>query len=55
LNLTALGEAAKAAIKFIASHICSHSDALKVQTSQGNYLSLLSVRTEQVDSNNSDG
>ena len=48
-NATALGEAAKAAIEFIASHVRSHSDALKVQTSRGNYLSSLSVRVEQVD------
>jgi hypothetical protein len=48
-NASALGEAAKAAIDFIASHVRSHSDALKVQTSKGNYLSSLSVRVEQVD------
>ena len=48
-NPTALGEAAKAAIEFVASHVRSHFDALKVQTSRGNYLSSLSVRTEQVD------
>ena len=48
-NPTALGEAAKAAIEFVVSHVRSHSDALKVQTSRGNYLSSLSVRTEQVD------
>ena len=29
-NRNALGEAAKAAIEFVASHIHSHSDALKV-------------------------
>jgi protein SMG6 len=48
-NATALGEAAKAAIEFVASRVRSHSDALKVQTSRGNYLSSLSVRAEQVD------
>jgi protein SMG6 len=48
-NATALGEAAKAAIEFVASHVRSHSDALKVQTSRGNYLSSLNVRAEQVD------
>ena len=48
-NATALGDAAKAAIEFVASHVRSHSDALKVQTSRGNYLSSLSVRAEQVD------
>ena len=42
-NGNALGEAAKAAIEFVASHVRSHSDALKVQTSRGNYLSSLSV------------
>jgi protein SMG6 len=48
-NATALGEAAKGAIEFIASHVRSHSDGLKVQTSWGNYLSSLSVRAEQID------
>jgi hypothetical protein len=48
-NASALGETAKAAIDFIASRIRSHSDALKVQTAKGNYLSSLSVRVEQVD------
>ena len=48
-NGNALGEAAKAAIEFVASRVRSHSDALKVQTSRGNYLSSLSVRVEQVD------
>ncbi|TFK72533.1 hypothetical protein BDN72DRAFT_894698 [Pluteus cervinus] len=44
-----LAIAAKDAISYIASHIRSHTVALKVQTSKGNYLSSLSVRTEQVD------
>ncbi|KAI0303402.1 hypothetical protein B0F90DRAFT_1911396 [Multifurca ochricompacta] len=48
-NATPLGEAAKAAIAFVASHVRSHADALKVQTSRGNYLSSLSVRSEQID------
>ena len=48
-NGNALGEAAKAAIEFVASHVRSHSDALKVQTSRGNYLSSLSVSVQQVD------
>jgi len=48
-NATALGEAAKAAIEFIATRVRSHSDALKVQTSRSNYLSSLSMRAEQVD------
>jgi len=33
-NPTALGEAAKAAIEFVASHVHSHFDTLKVQTSR---------------------
>jgi len=36
---------AKAAIAFAVSHVCSHADLLKVQTSCGNYLSLLSLLT----------
>jgi hypothetical protein len=48
-NANALGDAAKAAIEFVASHVRSHSDGLKVQTSRGNYLSSLSVRAEQID------
>jgi hypothetical protein len=55
LNPTALGEAAKATIKFVVSHIHSHSDALKVQMSQGNYLSSLSVHMKQVNSDDPDG
>jgi protein SMG6 len=45
-NATALGEATKAAIEFIATRIRSHFEALKVQTSRGNYLSSLSMRAE---------
>jgi len=48
-NTTQLGEAARAAMAYISSHIRSHSSSLKVQTSKGNYLSSLSIRTEQVD------
>jgi predicted ribonuclease YlaK len=48
-NATPLGEAAKTAIALVASYVRSYSDALKVQTSRGNYLSSLSVRSEQVD------
>ena len=48
-NVTPLGEAAKAAIALVASHVRSHADSLKVQTSRGNYLSSLSVRAEQID------
>ena len=48
-NMSPLGEAAAAALQYITSHIRSHSMSLKVQTSRGNYLSNLNVRTEQVD------
>lgn len=48
-NASPLGEAAKAAIAFVANRVRSHADSLKVQTSRGNYLSSLSVRAEQVD------
>lgn len=44
-----LSEAAQSAMAYIASHIRSHTVSLKVQTSRGNYLNTLSVRTEQVD------
>ncbi|KAF9264884.1 hypothetical protein L218DRAFT_998358 [Marasmius fiardii PR-910] len=44
-----LSEAADAALKYITSHIRSHSTSLKVQTSKGNYLASLNVRTEEVD------
>ncbi len=36
-------------MKFVASHVCSHSDTLKMQTSQGSYLSSFSVHAKQVD------
>jgi protein SMG6 len=48
-NPTQLGEAAKAAIAFVVGHVRSHADALKVQTSRGNYLSSLTIRSELVD------
>ncbi|KAH9853995.1 hypothetical protein C2E23DRAFT_727275 [Lenzites betulinus] len=48
-NATPLGEAATAALNYITSHVRSHSTSLKVQTSRGNYLSNLNVRTEYVD------
>ncbi|KAF5365760.1 hypothetical protein D9758_003172 [Tetrapyrgos nigripes] len=44
-----LGEAAENALTYISSHIRSHSMSLKVQTSKGNYLTTLNVRTEDVD------
>ncbi|KAH7930887.1 hypothetical protein BV22DRAFT_1054224 [Leucogyrophana mollusca] len=48
-NASQLGEAAQEAVSYITSHIRSHSTSLKVQTSKGNYLTSLSIRTEQVD------
>ncbi|EAU88181.2 hypothetical protein CC1G_03853 [Coprinopsis cinerea okayama7 len=46
---TQLAEAASSALNYITSHIRSHSLSLKVQTSKGNYLTSLNVRTEEVD------
>ena len=48
-NASQLGEAAKSAISYITSHLRSHSISLKVQTSKGNYLSTLNVRSEQLE------
>ncbi|EIW85261.1 hypothetical protein CONPUDRAFT_141912 [Coniophora puteana RWD-64-598 SS2] len=48
-NDSQLGQAAKAALAFVTSHIHSHSTSLKVQTSKGNYLTSLVIRTEQID------
>jgi len=48
-NTSQLGEAAENALAYISSHIRSHSMSLKVQTSKGNYLTTLNVRTEDVD------
>lgn len=53
-NQSKLGEVAQEAVAYITSHIRSHSASLKVQTSKGNYLTSLSVRTEQVDLTNED-
>lgn len=53
-NDSPLGQAASAATSYIVSHLRSHAMSLKVQTSKGNYLSNLNVRTEQVEWN-SDG
>lgn len=44
-----LAEAASSALNYITSHIRSHALSLKVQTSRGNYLTSLNVRTEEVD------
>ncbi|KAL4251674.1 hypothetical protein ABKN59_003762 [Abortiporus biennis] len=48
-NVNALGEAASAASSYINTHIRSHLTSLKIQTSRGNYLANLNVRTEMVD------
>ena len=48
-NTSQLGEAAQAAMSHISSHFKSHSTSLKVQTSKGHYLSLLSTHLEQAD------
>jgi protein SMG6 len=47
-NTSQLGKAADTAMTYISSHIRSHALSLKVQTSKGNYLTSLSVRTEEV-------
>ncbi|KAG7092251.1 hypothetical protein E1B28_008616 [Marasmius oreades] len=47
--LPQLSQAADDALKYITSHIRSYSSSLKVQTSKGNYLTSLNVRTEEVD------
>ncbi|KAI5124523.1 hypothetical protein M0805_003047 [Coniferiporia weirii] len=49
MNASSLGEAATAAITYISAHIRSHALSLKVQTSRGNYLQNLNVRSEQVE------
>ena len=48
-NTSQLGDAAQEALSFITSYIRSHGTSLKVQTSKGNYLTSVSIRTEQVD------
>ena len=53
-NMTALGDAAKATIEFVVSHIRLDSDALKVQTSRVNYLLSLGMQVEQVNFNDPD-
>ena len=47
-NSSPLGEAAQNAIAYITSHIRTHGLSLKVQTSKGNYLTTLTIRTEQL-------
>lgn len=53
-NAPQLAEASKAALSFIQSNLKTLSTSLKVQTSRGNYLSSLNVRTEQVDFSDND-
>ncbi|KAL0947160.1 hypothetical protein HGRIS_013287 [Hohenbuehelia grisea] len=48
-NASKLGEAAREALSYITSHIRTNSKSLKVQTSRGNYLPTLAVRTEEID------
>ena len=47
-NVIPFGEAAKAAVALVVSHVRSRGDSPKVQISRGNHLSSLTVRTEQV-------
>ena len=47
-NSSPLGEAATKAVTYITSQIRAHGLSLKVQTSKGNYLTTLTVRTEQL-------
>jgi protein SMG6 len=54
-NQSELGEAAAAAFKYISEHMRSHSTSLKVQTSRGNYLNTLNVRSENFDFNSRGG
>lgn len=48
-NATALGAAALEAIAYFEVTIRTHSRHLKVQTSRGNYLKDLTIRTENID------
>ena len=52
VNDSPLGKAASDATSYIVSHLRTHGKSLKVQTSKGNYLTNLSVRTEQVEWDN---
>lgn len=45
----ALGVAAKNALALLTSYIRTHSISFKVQTSKGNYLQNLNIRTEEID------
>jgi protein SMG6 len=46
---TALGPAAAAAVRYLEQSVKSHSISLKIQTSKGNYLSNLLIRSEMID------
>ena len=48
-NQPQLAEVAQAALACVFSHLRSHALNLKVQTSRGNYLTSLSIRTEELD------
>ncbi|KZS90982.1 hypothetical protein SISNIDRAFT_385063, partial [Sistotremastrum niveocremeum HHB9708] len=47
-NNNQLGVAAAESIAYISSHARTHSVSLKIQTSQGNYLHTLGLRSEDV-------
>lgn len=53
-NVTPLGDAAKAALDVVSTKVRTHGSSLKVQTSKGNYLSTLAIRSEQVKFANAD-
>ena len=48
-NMSRLGNAATAALRYITSHVKFHAISLKDHTSRGNYLSNLNVQTGQGD------
>ena len=47
---TALGPSAIAAIRYLEANVKTYSTSLKIQTSKGNYLSNLLIRSEMIDS-----
>jgi hypothetical protein len=48
-NQPQLADAAQAALAYVSSHLRSHALSLKVQTTRGNYLTSLNIRTEELD------
>jgi len=48
-NTSPLGNAATDALSYLISAVPTHSTSLKVQTSKGNYLHNLTVRSEHID------